>query len=368
MPASHRQCLVFYDVERSEDTITQLGAVCHQGNFNVYTLPPGGAFKYHRGTTEYCTKVTARVDPDDGQQKLYHTLRKVFLPTVSSIQGFQDFLSWLTDMRDLAGTDSLSLLSWGKTDHHYLIKNFNATEPSLEDQLREIQGPEGLMLDAQQMVAKVLEPPRLQLGAVFTLLLPEDTFGEHDAQEDAIGMFKVYEKVKADKSEDDLFMMKQSSAFDPSRDQLMKKLMAAIIDTVMDRAEEGWLERAVVEAVAHPTVNSGFHSRLLADWVASAQVHSKWEQVECMLAGLGYTPTEVQTVGEDPLGGLKEMVADLRTQIPPAGKYKDRSVKLTAHKKTVFKKSPNLKEAEFEAATELIWQLLKAGKIEKKPL
>ena len=52
MTANYRQCLVFYDVERSEDTITQLGAVCHQGNFNRYTLPPGGAFKYHRGTTE----------------------------------------------------------------------------------------------------------------------------------------------------------------------------------------------------------------------------------------------------------------------------------------------------------------------------
>ena len=252
--------------------------------------------------------------------------------TSEPLSSMQDFLTWLANMRDLAGTGSLSLLSWGKTDHHYLIKNFNLTEPSLEDRLKEIQGPEGLMLDAQEMVARVIEPPRLQLGAVFTLLLPEDTFGEHDAQEDAIGMFKVYEKVKTDKAEDDLFMMKKSSAFDPSRDQLMKKLMAAIIDTAMDRAEEGWLEKAVVEAVACPTVHSGFHSKLLADWVARAQVHSKWEQVEHMLAELGYTPQDIQRVCEDPLGGLKKMVPDLRTQIPPPGKYKDRSVKVSIFK------------------------------------
>ena len=31
----------------------------------------------------YSTKVTAKVDPNDNRQKLYHTLDKVFLPTVS---------------------------------------------------------------------------------------------------------------------------------------------------------------------------------------------------------------------------------------------------------------------------------------------
>ena len=142
---------VFYDLELSEKTITQLGAVCRLGSFNRFTIPEG-EFRYHEGTTKHCTKVTAKVDPSDGKQKLFHTVKKVFLPTVSSKEGFRDFLGWLVSMREASGASSLSLLCWGTKDHEHLIKNLEATEAGLREELMDILGPLGKMADAQVMV------------------------------------------------------------------------------------------------------------------------------------------------------------------------------------------------------------------------
>jgi len=129
--------LVFYDTELSKETITQVGAICEAGEFNRWMIPEG-EFEYDWGATKYSTKVTAKIDPSDNRQKLYHTLDKVFLPTVSCSEALNDFLLWLEMMKMEAAATSISLLSWSSADHSFLLKNLVANGEGLKERLLEV--------------------------------------------------------------------------------------------------------------------------------------------------------------------------------------------------------------------------------------
>lgn len=356
---------VFYDLELSEKTITQLGAVCHLGTFNRFTIPEGG-FRYHDGTTKYCTKVTDRIDPSDGRQKLFHTVKKVFLPTVSSKEGFRDFLAWLVRMREASGASSLSLLCWGIKDHDHLVKNIEATEAGLREELMETLGPLGRMVDAQMMVKVIAKPAKTNLGFVFKELLPEEAaFSEHDAEEDARATYRVYERVKEVHGLDDAFMMTKSLVFDPCRDQIVKHILDGVLLEVLLDPQLGWLDKAVEQAVTqlHSTKGSQFLSRSLNDAVLKHQDGLRLLEAEKMLLELKFEREKVDRICLNPLEGLKTLVEDLKVISSPETKFKDRSVKASSHRKTVFRKTASLEEAEKDVGSALLWQLLTAGEV-----
>jgi len=361
--------LVFYDTELSKETITQVGAICEAGEFNRWMIPEG-EFVYDWGATKYSTKVTAKVDPSDNRQKLYHTLDKVFLPTVSSSEALNDFLLWLEKMKMEAAAASVSLLSWSSADHSFLLKNLVANGEGLKERLLEVQGERGKMLDAQFIVKTLLEPEKLNLGFVFKKLLPSEEFREHNALEDAKAMYRVFEEVKTISSLDNVGMTKLCPAFDPKRDREVKTALSKVLDSVMQKSNPGWLDEAIDKALlGEENLDKIFSSRKLKEAVIEVQDRRKTSEVESMLATLSFSDQQVAKICEDPFKSLNTLVAYLNVQVNKATNKKSHSsVKLTAHERTVFRKNWNLKEAKRGAAMDLLWSLLEEGKVRKVDL
>jgi len=239
MSYSEKHCLVFFDLELSFTTITQLSAVCHHGEFNRYTIPHD-KFKYDKRVTKYCTKVTAKVDPADGRKKLFQTEEQVFLPTVYCKEGLRDFVIWLSEMKKISGADNLSLLSWSMEDHGKLLQSFEH---------RLLLGIYGKRLDAQKIVKIVINPAQTNLKHVFDLMLKGEKFTWHDALDDSKAMFKIYEEVKRKHNLDDASMMQLSTPFDPERDQLVDNVLNSVLNLVLEVSGPGWLDKTIERAL-----------------------------------------------------------------------------------------------------------------------
>ena len=126
-----------------------------------------------------------------------------------------------------------------------------------------------------------MKPKHEGLNRVFHMLLPSNTFDEHDALEDALTIAEIYKKIKHNHRLDDANMMNKSQAYHPNEwvaakhreptSELIDIILTSMSDTTDsdgDSLKSGWLETIIERELAEPSITSPFCSPRISDIVA----------------------------------------------------------------------------------------------------
>lgn len=225
---------VFVDFEVTDGTrngeIFQIGAYCSLGSSNIYSrfiLPIGNIDWY---VSKKVTKVSI-VRGDRGWRYLFDLDTKVPIPSLSSKDGFEEFINWMIMIKDNLGFEKIMLIAFGnlELDKECLILNLQSC-----DVLEKFNSVVSGIYNGAQFVNMNFKNLSGQgLDKLYKNLFPQDPmFKHHNAAEDAKALGEVMEELRKQKCLDVGGFV--ANILHWSRDEIEELLTLAVIAAIAD--------------------------------------------------------------------------------------------------------------------------------------